>query len=67
MALIDPEHPFYRRPWVRIAIVALCLGWALVEFLGGAPLFGMLFGAAGLYALYVLFIAPGRRRSKDDA
>ena len=26
MQLIDPNHPTYRHLWVRIAIVAVCLG-----------------------------------------
>lgn len=56
MALIDPEHPFYRPLWVRIAIVVFCLGWAAVEFITGWPLFGVLFAAAGGYAAYMFFM-----------
>jgi hypothetical protein len=55
MQLIDPNHPAYRRLWVRVAIVAVCFGWAVVEFITGDPFWGMLAGGAGAYAFYTLF------------
>lgn len=55
MQLIDPNHPAYRRLWVRIAIVAVCFAWATVEFVTGDPFWGVISGGAGAYALYVLF------------
>lgn len=54
MALIDPAHPFFRPRWRRVAVVAAFVGWALVEVVTGSPGWAMLFGAAGLYAAYVL-------------
>ena len=57
MALIDASHPFFRPLWRRVAVVAACIGWALVEVITGSPGWAMLFGAAGLYAAYVLLIA----------
>lgn len=62
MALIDPDHPFYRSLWVRIVIVAVCLGWAILEFSMGSPFWGVLFGGAGLFAGYVFFV---NRRDGD--
>ncbi|MBK8456093.1 MAG: hypothetical protein IPL47_02460 [Phyllobacteriaceae bacterium] len=56
MILIDPTHPFYRPLWVRIAIVAVCFAWAAVEIAIGAPFWGVLFGGAGLYAVFVFFM-----------
>ncbi|MDR7144174.1 hypothetical protein J2X43_002379 [Rhizobium sp. BE258] len=55
MQLIDPTHPAYRNVRVRALIVAVCLGWAGVEFFGGDPFWGVLSGAAGIYAFYMLF------------
>lgn len=55
MQLIDPSHPAYRNAWVRGLIVAVCLGWATLEFFGGDPFWGVLSGAAGIYAFYMLF------------
>ncbi|MBB3309379.1 hypothetical protein FHT78_001108 [Rhizobium sp. BK196] len=54
MQLIDPNHPTYRHLWVRIAIVAVCLGWAIFEFIGGDPFWGVLAGAVGVYSFYML-------------
>ncbi|ANP86750.1 hypothetical protein HFO55_25570 [Rhizobium leguminosarum] len=55
MQLIDPNHPAYRRLWVRVAIVAVCFGWAVVEFVTGDPFWGVLAGGAGAYSFYILF------------
>lgn len=54
MQLIDPNHPAYRHLWVRVLIVVVCLGWAVVEFTTGDPFWGVLAGGAGVYAFYVL-------------
>jgi len=55
MKLIDPNHPAYRRLWVRIAIVAVCFGWAVVELVTGDPFWAVLAGGAGAYSFYMLF------------
>ena len=55
MQLIDPNHPAYRPLWARILIVAVCLGWALVEITTGDPFWAVLSGGAGIYAAYMLF------------
>lgn len=55
MQLIDPNHPAYRRLWVRIAIVAVCFGWAAVEIIGGDPFWAVISAGAGAYAYYTLF------------
>ncbi|RVD37518.1 DUF3329 domain-containing protein, partial [Mesorhizobium sp. M4A.F.Ca.ET.020.02.1.1] len=28
----DYEHPFFRPLWRRIAVVAVCLAWSVIEF-----------------------------------
>ncbi|MBB4572034.1 hypothetical protein [Rhizobium lentis] len=55
MQLIDPNHPAYRRLWVRIAIVAVCFSWATVEIIGGDPFWAVISASAGAYAYYMLF------------
>lgn len=57
MQLIDPNHSAYRHLWVRILIVVVCLGWAVVEFTTGDPFWGMLAGGAGVYSFYMLIWA----------
>ncbi|KRB50726.1 hypothetical protein ASE04_12410 [Rhizobium sp. Root708] len=54
MQLIDPQHPAYRPLWARILIVAVCLGWAVVEIVTGDPFWAVLAGGAGVYAAYML-------------
>lgn len=49
MRLIDTEHPFFRPLWRRIAVTALCLGWATFELVSDSPGWAALFGAIGLY------------------
>jgi len=56
MKLFDVQHPFFRPLWRRVAVVAVCLGWTVVEILTGDPFFAVLFGAAGLYCAYQFFI-----------
>jgi hypothetical protein len=56
MQLIDPNHSFYRPLWVRIAIVAVCLGWAIVEVSTGEPFWAIIVGALGIYSAYKLLL-----------
>ncbi len=56
MKMIDPSHRFYRPLYVRIAIVALCLGWAIVEATTGEPIWGVAVGAVGVYAAWMLLL-----------
>lgn len=55
MKFLDPNDPFFRSPLVRWITVLLPLAWAGVEFWNGAPMWGVLFLAAGLYAGWQLF------------
>jgi hypothetical protein len=55
--IIDAGHPFYRPLWRRIAIVAVCIGWGLVEFWFDAVIWGTLFTAVGVYCAWTLLWA----------
>lgn len=55
--MFDLHHPFYRPLWIRVLIVAFCLGWAALEFAAGAPSWGVLFGGIGLWAGWRFFLA----------
>ena len=63
---LDTDHPMFRPLWVRLLIVALCLGWAAFEFIDGSAFWGVLFGALGVYAAWGFFVtfAPGRREGE---
>lgn len=56
MKLIDPDHPFFRPAWRRWATALLPLLWAGWEFANGYPGWGLLFGAAGAYAFWMLIL-----------
>lgn len=56
MQLIDPKHSFYRPLAVRLIIVAVCLGWAIVELTTGEPFWAILSGALGVYAAWMLLV-----------
>ena len=56
MSFLDPNHPMFRRPWARWATVLVPAAWAVMEFLGGNPGWGILFAAAAAYAFWGLFL-----------
>lgn len=56
MQLIDPKHRFYRPLYVRVAVVAVCLGWAIVEATTGEPIWAIAVGAVGVYAAWMLLL-----------
>lgn len=64
----DFSHPIYRPLWVRLAVVGGSLGWAAVEAVNGNPGWALLFGGAGLAALWGLFITydPGAGLTDPD-
>ena len=51
----DHEHPFFRPLWRRIAIVVVCVAWAIFEFISGAPFWGMIAGGFAAYAVWQFF------------
>lgn len=57
MALFDFNDPFYRPLWLRIAIVTVCFGWGVFEFVSGSPFWGVVFWGVAAFAFHGLFIA----------
>jgi len=53
---LDTDHPMLRPLWVRLLIVSVCLGWAVLEFVTGSPMWGTIFGGLGVYAAYGFFV-----------
>jgi len=53
---LDLQTDFFKPLWIRVAVVVVCLGWAVFEFTTGAVFWGMLFGGMGVYALWQFFL-----------
>jgi hypothetical protein len=54
----DYEHPFFRPLWRRIAVVAVCIAWAIFEFATGASFWGMIalgFAAYGIWQFFFIY------------
>jgi hypothetical protein len=57
MRFFDLQQPFYKPLWIRLLITALCLGWTVVELMGGNVFWAILFGSVGVYCVHQFFIA----------
>lgn len=64
MKLFDVQHPFFAPLWRRIAVVVLCLGWAVVELIMGSSGWAILFGAVGLYCAWQFFVVYERQKKE---
>ena len=53
---LDPDHPMFRRAWVRWVTTLLPLGWGGFELWMGNPIWALLFAAAGAYAGWKLIL-----------
>ncbi|MCR8722681.1 hypothetical protein [Frigidibacter sp. ROC022] len=56
MKLIDPDHPFFARPWARWGTVLVPAIWAVAELFYGSPGWALLSGAAAVYAFWILIL-----------
>lgn len=60
MQFLDPDDPFFRPLWRRIATVLLPGVWAGVELAGGQFVWAALFAATAGFALWKLILRrPG--------
>ena len=51
----DYEHPFFRPLWRRVAVVAVCVIWAIIEFASGTPFWGVIALGFAAYAVWQFF------------
>ncbi|MBF0277244.1 MAG: DUF3329 domain-containing protein [SAR324 cluster bacterium] len=65
MNLIDFNHPFFELLWRRLAVIAVCLGWAALEFYQASPFWGILFGTLGLYCIYGFFFIRKEKKHSE--
>ena len=52
---LDTGHPMFRPLWVRVLVVAFAAGWAVLEFVRGAPGWGLIFAAFAAYGAWAFF------------
>ncbi len=55
MKLFEVQIEFFVPLWRRVALVAFCFGWSLVEFSRGMVFWGAIFVALGAYSMWQLF------------
>jgi len=55
--LFDVQLPLFRPLWRRIALVALCFGWAALEYRLGNQGWSLFFLLIGSYLTHQFFIA----------
>lgn len=63
--MFDLQVPFFFPLWRRIVTVALTLGWAAFEAFNGAPAWGAVFAAAGLFCAYQFFVVWDPKEDED--
>lgn len=68
----DSEHPFFRPLWRRVAIVAVCVVWAILEFASGSPFWGTIGFGFAAYAVWQFLLnykpvdeGPGNGERKE--
>lgn len=54
--MFDLNQSFFRPLWLRIIVVAVAVGWGLVEMNTGSPGWAIMFIAVGAYAAWSFFI-----------
>lgn len=64
--MFNLRTPFFNPLYRRVLTVALALGWAVVEALGGSVGFAMIFAAMGIYAAWQLLFAWAPQPETED-
>lgn len=54
--LIDFSHPNFRPMWVRVLIVAACIGWAGFEMSIGSEMWAAFFAGIGAWCGWEFFV-----------
>lgn len=67
MKILELQVDFLVPVWRRVAVVVVCFGWAIVEFVSRSPFWGMIFAGLGGYALWQLFLDGWPENDKNNA
>ena len=63
----DSQHPFFRPLWRRIAVVVVCVAWAVIEFSSGAPLWAVIALGFAAYAVWQFFFLYSPPAESEEA
>ncbi|WP_200832629.1 hypothetical protein [Candidatus Halocynthiibacter alkanivorans] len=68
MALIDLDHPWFKRRWLRLTVTFVALGWGIFEFLTGEIFWSILFLAMAAWCATKFFFLPRQEdpSERDD-
>jgi len=55
--MLNNDHPFLRPLWRRVALVALCLAWAVFESVNGETMWATLAGGMAVLGAWQYLIA----------
>ena len=61
----DLQVDFFLPVWRRLAVVAVCFAWGILEFVAATPFWGIIFFALGVLATWQLFF-DGWPESSDS-
>ncbi len=64
--LFDAEHPFFRPLITRLIVTGFTTGWTVFEFIRGAPIWGLLFGAIAAWCWWALILKYKAPDEGDD-
>lgn len=61
----DRNHPFFRPKWRRVAAVAMCVLWTVLEWNAGQAVWGTIALAVTGYAVWTLLISYDEAAGTD--
>ena len=65
--LTETDRNFFRPKWRRTAATILCAVWATIEWLSGAPFWGIIASGLTLYCLWNFFYRFDERIETEDS
>ncbi|MFK7853433.1 MAG: hypothetical protein AB8B79_04935 [Granulosicoccus sp.] len=65
-SFFDLQVPFFIPLWRRVAVIACCLAWSIVEFANDSPSWAFVFVAIGAFAAWQLLFSGWPENSQQE-